>query len=639
MKNFSLKRKIYFVGLIPFCFYSILIINSINENYSSYKETQSLESKINVVEAASSVVHETQIERGKSASFLSGGATLENLKKQRIINNEKHIILKEKIENSSFSSEYKDELLSELAKYDSLRSRVTKKEIKVSEALKLYTSIVKRFLRIELDLASSSTFPTVAARLKGYRILEDAKESGGKLRANMSSILAKNTKISDGKFLQIINLKAGVDANLNSSGLIIDEKTRTVISEFKSSKEWNIVNDTFQLILLKSKVGSYNKNSVQFFKDITIALNIIGSLVIYQKDELLKEIVIIKNESLSNLLIGAVSSVFLAILLFLFISSMTGSITKKIKSIIEGLIASTNKVSKSTEKIELTSSKLKDSSSEQAASLQQTVSSVHQISSMVEKNFEASKESVKVSEESRNRAGLGKKNMNEVTSAIDLISQSNMEIFEEMKFSNDEISKITSLILEIEDKTKVINDIVFQTKLLSFNASVEAARAGEHGKGFSVVAEEIGNLATMSGQAAEEISNILTSSIDFVNETVERSKSKIENLVTTGQGNIKRGKVVVDKCSKTLDEILKNVDNVNTMISQISISTNEQASGINEVKKAIEQLDKLTLSNDTSAKVSSEMALSLKSSTLNLNESVKALLLLVDGQKQLAASL
>ena len=58
---------------------------------------------------------------------------------------------------------------------------------------------------------------------------------------------------------------------------------------------------------------------------------------------------------------------------------------------------------------------------------------------------------------------------------------------------------------QIKDKVNIINDIVFQTKLLSFNASVEAARAGENGKGFAVVAEEVGNLASVSGKAANEI--------------------------------------------------------------------------------------------------------------------------------------
>lgn len=77
-----------------------------------------------------------------------------------------------------------------------------------------------------------------------------------------------------------------------------------------------------------------------------------------------------------------------------------------------------------------------------------------------------------------------------------------------MKISNKKITEITKVISEVAAKTQVINEIVFKTKLLSFNASVEAARAGDQGRGFSVVAEEVGNLAKMSGDAAKEISNI-----------------------------------------------------------------------------------------------------------------------------------
>ena len=73
--------------------------------------------------------------------------------------------------------------------------------------------------------------------------------------------------------------------------------------------------------------------------------------------------------------------------------------------------------------------------------------------------------------------------------------------------------------------------IVFQTKLLSFNASVEAARAGEYGKGFSVVAEEVGNLAQMSGIAAKDISALLQSSVKKVEQIATESKTKIDRLV------------------------------------------------------------------------------------------------------------
>lgn len=93
------------------------------------------------------------------------------------------------------------------------------------------------------------------------------------------------------------------------------------------------------------------------------------------------------------------------------------------------------------------------------------------------------------------------------------IDSSNKELVKEIERNNTELTKITNMISEINEKTQVINDIVFQTKLLSFNASVEVVRAGEHGKGFAVVAEEVGNLASMSGKASLDISEMLETSI------------------------------------------------------------------------------------------------------------------------------
>jgi methyl-accepting chemotaxis protein len=96
-----------------------------------------------------------------------------------------------------------------------------------------------------------------------------------------------------------------------------------------------------------------------------------------------------------------------------------------------------------------------------------------------------------------------------MATAFKEIAISNQEFFEEINASNEELRIIINIISDISEKTKVINDIVFQTRLLSFNASVEAARAGEHGKGFAVVAEEIGKLASVSGNSAKEINDIL----------------------------------------------------------------------------------------------------------------------------------
>jgi methyl-accepting chemotaxis protein len=132
---------------------------------------------------------------------------------------------------------------------------------------------------------------------------------------------------------------------------------------------------------------------------------------------------------------------------------------------------------------------LSQATTEQAASLEQTSASIHEMNSMVERNTENAKAAADKSGHSRDGALRGKDVVTKMMTAINEINDANSGIMSQIDESNVRMGEIITVINEIGSKTRVINDIVFQTKLLSFNASVEAARAGEHGKGFAVVAE------------------------------------------------------------------------------------------------------------------------------------------------------
>jgi len=218
------------------------------------------------------------------------------------------------------------------------------------------------------------------------------------------------------------------------------------------------------------------------------------------------------------------------------------------------------------------------------------------------------------------------------------IDQNNADIMEQVNSSNAQFSEIVNVIQEIGNKTKVINDIVFQTKLLSFNASVEAARAGEHGKGFAVVAEEVGNLAQMSGSAAEEISGMLQDSIQKVEKIVSETKTKVEKIVFEGKEKVSVGASVARQCGEVLDEIVSNVSSVSHMAGEISSASQEQAQGVQEITKAMNQLDTVTQQN---AKTSNEVAGAAEElSTLadSLNGAVEQLLATIKGSEDATES-
>ena len=303
-----------------------------------------------------------------------------------------------------------------------------------------------------------------------------------------------------------------------------------------------------------------------------------------------------------------ISSVTLITLFALFLAS---SLAKKISTIGSRLLESAKKVAQSSHSISESSGELNEASTEQAASLQETVSSIDEINSMVRKNADAANRSAEISKKSNETGHVGKKRVSAMVDSM-----------KEISTSNDEIESIEKVISEISNKTKVINDIVFQTKLLSINASVEAAKAGEHGKGFAVVAEEVGNLAAISGKASLEITELIQNSTNRVNEIVKSTNDKIS-----------RGEKNVEECGDALDNILNDASAVNEMVREIAIASAEQSTGVQEVTKAMQQLDQTMLRNTSVANQSAEMATELNSQADQLNSAVVDLMGLVSGEK------
>jgi methyl-accepting chemotaxis protein len=250
---------------------------------------------------------------------------------------------------------------------------------------------------------------------------------------------------------------------------------------------------------------------------------------------------------------------------------------------------------------------------------------------MISSNSDNAKSSEVASHESLEVTEKGKEVVGVMLEAIEDISTSNEEIMQQMNENNKEMKDLVTVISEIGSKTKIINDIVFQTKLLSFNASVEAARAGEHGKGFAVVAEEIGKLAALSGAASVEINELLEKSIKKVEETVTHSTEKVNKLIQNGKTNIEKGNHVALECREVLNEIVESVSEVTNRVSEIANASKEQSLGVQEITKAVSQLDQVTQINSSNSTESAKAAEKLSKQALNLRKQVANLVATVDG--------
>ncbi len=302
---------------------------------------------------------------------------------------------------------------------------------------------------------------------------------------------------------------------------------------------------------------------------------------------------------------------------------------QQINEIAVELASTAEEVSQLSGQVSNTSIELASGSTKQAAALQETTAAMHEITAMVSNSEKNAYQSKEISNQSGKSAAKGKGIIGEMVNSIAEINDANSKIDSQIEQSNAKISEISKLISDISVKTKVINEIVFQTKLLSFNASVEAARAGEHGKGFAVVAEEIGNLALISGNAAIEINEIIEDSIKKVKEIVDETKANVAVLIQNNKEKITSGNEVAQNCQHVLDEIGENIERVNLTISEITLSAKEQNKGIQEINIAINELDKVTNSNSaTSNEVAgmatklAEQADSLKQTIVSLNKAL-----------------
>ena len=128
---------------------------------------------------------------------------------------------------------------------------------------------------------------------------------------------------------------------------------------------------------------------------------------------------------------------------------------------------------------------------------------------------------------------------------------------------------------KIADIIGVIDGIAFQTNILALNAAVEAARAGEQGRGFAVVASEVRSLAGRSAVAAKEIKELITASVD----------------------NVSAGCTLVEQAGSTMDEIVVSVRRVADIMGEISLASQDQTTGIDQINQAMGQMDQVTQSN------------------------------------------
>ena len=266
----------------------------------------------------------------------------------------------------------------------------------------------------------------------------------------------------------------------------------------------------------------------------------------------------------------------------------TSSLMAQLKMMQDNLVQLVSSVRYGAESVSATSSEIaignNDLSSRtegQAGSLEETAAAMEQLTSTVKQNADNA---------------LRANQLVITTSSVALESG---KVVADVVHTMGRIQESSGKIVDI---IEVIDGIAFQTNILALNAAVEAARAGEQGRGFAVVAAEVRNLAQRSATAAREIKLLIHDSV----------------------GNVNAGTVLADKARVTMAKIVTSVQQVTVIMGEIASANQEQSSGIDEVNRAIMQMDVVTQQNAALVQQASASATSMQEQSDNLLREVSA---------------
>ena len=241
--------------------------------------------------------------------------------------------------------------------------------------------------------------------------------------------------------------------------------------------------------------------------------------------------------------------------------------------------ATAREVTNASAEIATSTTDLSQRTEEQAASLEETSASMEEISATVKKNAENAQQANQSAASTSDVATRGGQVVTQAVTAM---------------------AKIEDSSRKIADIIGVIDEIARQTNLLALNAAVEAARAGDAGRGFAVVASEVRSLAQRSSQAAKDIKDLIT------NSTVQ----------------VKEGVDLVNRTGTSLNEIADSVKKVAAIIADIANASIEQASGIEQVNKALTQMDEVTQQNSALVEENAATAKTLEQQAKAMDERV-----------------
>lgn len=411
-------------------------------------------------------------------------------------------------------------------------------------------------MELEISYAGLPVKDTNGEVIGAFEVISD--ETAVKKAARKAE---KRAELQDGEVLKLVqNLQQVALGNfsIDVSEVAGDGETKDIASNF------NTLNDALKQVVSAVNALTHDANQLAAaafhgnlshradekkhsgdFKNVVSGINSIVEAMVQPIDEALTVLTKLSNYDLRARMDGEYEGDFLQI------KNALNSTGSGLHDAIAQVRLAVDQVNSAAKQISISSQQVAEGASEQASSLEETTSSMEEMSGMTRQNADNTRQAQSIAETTQNDVVKGSGEMERMVDAMGKIKAA---------------SERTAAII------KDINEIAFQTNLLALNAAVEAARAGDAGRGFAVVAEEVRNLAGRAKDAAQNTESLIKESVSLA-ESGERISSD---------------------ANKNLRGVAKSVGQVTDIISEITVASSEQARGIEQVNKAMVEMDTVT---------------------------------------------
>lgn len=554
----------------------------INRNIERAAKSKDIVTKTELFKITSELIHQLQIERGKTSLFLNKQISNTELQDQYKTVDGKIAFFQAQLKIST--SESNTQLIEDIK---SIRE-TTKSNTEANKVIALYREKIMSLINSQVQISKNTILDGLEMQLLGINMLELAKEYTGRTRANMTPLLAAKKPLNVKQITFLQDLQSRINSNLQSPIMEISKAGKEKVDHFITSPNWKKVVTTFEMVAQESSTGNFTTEPQDFFKDITSSIDSMSEIINLELENVKGRSNEIYNSAMDilwmNVIILGIALLAVGVISWFIIKG----ITTPIYSAVDSLNEAAGSISLSSGQVTQASHQVSAGAVESASALEEIVASIEELNSIVKQNADRAGSAAQLSSQGRNSAELGHKEMANLIKAMKEIASSSHRI---------------------EEIINVIDDIAFQTNLLALNASVEAARAGEQGKGFAVVAEAVRALAQRSAVAAKDIGGLIKESAE----------------------QVEKGTHVAASSETSLNSIVDIIKKIAVLNEEISAASNEQSLGIQQISKAMNELDTSTQSNASVAEEVSASAEQMNNQVTNIGKLVTTLQKIVEG--------